>query len=375
MGKDTGITKLPSGQWRWRVMVNGINHNGTERTKTAAKAARAQRIADGLRGTLVAPQQITVLEWLNQWLDSKKPHRKPRTDQAQRDLLRLKIEPAIGDIALQKLAPAHLKKLYDQLNREELGESGQRQVHAFLKSALEEAVALELIIRNPANSIKPNPIKKKAKDIKAYQPEEAAKFLECAEHDPLGRMFIFQLTTGLRPGELAGLRWCDVDFASRSIEVVETVSDHGGRISVGTPKTENSSRTVVLSDGAIRLLEEQAKSEKEKLAVLGSQHERSGRIFTNTKGGVLRPNNFSRNLRRISETAGIKEITPHGLRHTYASLSLMHGVPVEIVSKQLGHSSIEFTLDTYRWVFDSEKKAWALEASELVKSDLVLTRI
>lgn len=156
------------------------------------------------------------------------------------------------------------------------------------------------------------------------------------------------------------------------------VTDDVGETIVTTPKTGNSRRVVHLSPDAVQVLVDQRAHQQVQREMMtrpvkghpkGYARARpwvdSGRVFTNTFGAELDPHNLRREMARICEAAGVRVLTIHGLRHTYASLSLMQGVPVEVVSKQLGHSSPAFTLSQYRWVYQSEREAWALGLEQL----------
>ncbi|UQN04827.1 site-specific integrase [Deinococcus sp. QL22] len=184
----------------------------------------------------------------------------------------------------------------------------------------------------------------------------------------------------MRRGEVAGLRWQDVDLARGTAEVTEIVAAASKGPIVTTPKTKGSQRTVYLSPDTVTLLREvQADQAVQREALAGSVkghpkgYERKrvwrerGRIFTNSYGATLDPNNLKRDMEQICDRAGIRHLPIHGLRHTYASLTLRRGIPVEVVSKQLGHASVAFTLTQYRTVFQSEREGWALNLSDLLE--------
>ncbi|MDV6376448.1 tyrosine-type recombinase/integrase [Deinococcus arenicola] len=350
------VRELPSGSWRWEVMVDGQRHGGTAGSKTLARQAAARLIADATRGGVVDPSAETVSSYLTRWLEGRRPSRATKTHDLQAAHLRLYVAPAIGERRLQKLAPADLRRLYDALNRAGLGAASQRQVHQFLLTALGDALKMELVSRNPATVVKPTPPRDtEERRLPAFTPEEATRFLSAARSDWRGPLFEFALSTGMRRGEVCGLRWIDLDWAASTVRVVENVTDRNGHPHVSTPKTKGSRRTVHLAASTLELLRR----------VQAAQGE-AERIFSNTKGGTLIPGNLKRDMARICGAAGVRELPIHGLRHTYASLSLRRGVPVEVVSKQLGHASAAFTLTQYRHVYESEQASWALGLDDLL---------
>lgn len=363
---EGSVRKLPSGRWRWEIMIDGGRHSGTCDNKTLAQQALAQQIADASRGGVVDPQAITVSEYLEQWLVSKQKTRAVRSTELQSALLRRYIAPAFGHIRLQKLTPTDLRKLFNSLTARDLGSSTQRQVHQFLRHALSDALQLELVVRNVADIVRPTPPKKAQTDeLQAYTADETAKFIAACRVDPRGAIFEFALGTGMRRGEFCGLRWQDVDLEGQTAQVRVSVSDASGTLREDEPKTAGSRRTVYLSTSMVQLLEQQQRYQEQQRHTLGKTWQDSGRVFTNSLGGTLLPNNLRRDMRRICEKAGVRLLRIHGLRDTYASLSARAGVPIEVISKQLGHTNVAFTLNAYRTVFTDERQKWALDVDDL----------
>lgn len=374
------VRKLPSGRFRFEIMLEGRRHSGSADSKTLAQQQLAQLVSDSLRGGVADPSTETVGDYLARWLTGREKARAVRTHQIQQGHLTRFITPVIGQRRLQKLSPADLRRLFDHLNAEGLGASSQRQVHQFLVSALGDAFRLELVARNVAEIVKPAPLRgKERKALPSFTAEETALFLAAAREDWRGAFFVLALSTGMRRGEVTGLRWQDVNLEAGTAEVVEVVAASDGGPVVTTPKTGNSRRTVYLSSDTVQLLREVRVSQQERARILSApvrghpsayQRKRawvdSGRVFVNEFGATLDPHNLRRDMLRICQAAGVRALPIHGLRHTYASLSLRRGVPVEVVSKQLGHASVAFTLTQYRTVFVSERQGWALNMSDLL---------
>ncbi|THF88438.1 site-specific integrase [Deinococcus sp. KSM4-11] len=376
------IRQLPSGNMRWEVMIEGRRFSGVTKTKKEAQNAITLKTADALRGGVVDPSTETLGDYLSRWLTSRASTRAIRTTAIQRRHLNKIIAPILGSKRLQKLTPSDLRRLYDHLNDEGLGASSQRQVHQFLVSSLGDAHRLELVTRNVAQLVRPTPARgREARELPAFTAEEAAKFVEVARQDPAGRWFIFALSTGMRRGEVCGLCWEDVSLSDATAQVTEVIAKSEGETYITTPKTQGSRRTVHLSPSAVQLLrEQQAYLEVCRQALGGpvAGHPKgytrkrpwaaSGRVFPNSFGATMDPNNLRRTMQSLCERAGVRYVTIHGLRHTYASLSLMRGVPIEVVSKQLGHASVGFTMNQYRWVYKSERVAWALGIDDLTRA-------
>lgn len=387
-----GLRRLPSGNVRWEKMVDGRRMSGSARTVKEALAAQAQATTEAVRGTAIDPSMVTVGEYLAGWLESKRASRSQTSHTIQAKLLERYIAPDIGDKRLQKFTPAELRRFYSGLRSLKgvagqpappLGAASQRQIHQFLKQAFQDALREELIMRNVCDIIQPTPprtrtVDEDGEEVDAYDPTEARAFMLAAEAEPDRWWAAFALATGLRRGELCGLRWVDIDWAKGTARIRENVVEDAGKIRVTTLKTKESRRVVYLSAYAVRLLRQQQEHQRHMAEALkagkmaGHSHERrrpwqdSGRIWTDTRGGIMHPGNLRRSMARAYTAAGVRHLHLHGLRDTYASLALMAGVPVEVVSRQLGHTDPAFTLRRYRRVFQVERANWALDLTDML---------
>lgn len=388
-GRGT-IDQLPSGKWRWRITV-GIRQDGTPIRKTgtaptekAAWEAMTQAQADHLRGGVAVPDKVTLGEWLDRWLKSKEGRLAAKTQHNYRKVIDLHITPHLGRKRLQDVRPADLRGLYNALTEKGLGDT-QRQAHNILHGAFAEALRLELVTRDPSSVVRPAPARHAvdaAPVDKALTAEEVAQLLPVLRADRWGLIFEFMLHTGLRRGELCGLRWEHVDLEHGTIRIRENLVTVGGKVQVSTPKTAKSARRVHLSgEGLACLRRQKAQQDFEREAyapgpVKGHAKskervrpwEDTGYVFTALCGRRLLPDGLKRHLNKFCAQAGIRQVTVHGLRHTHASLMLRRGVPLEVVSEKLGHSRPSFTADVYRTVYESEHEEWAVNLSELTQA-------
>lgn len=380
------MRRLPSGNIRWEKMVDGKRFSGTSRTITEARAAQAAVITDVQRGGLVDPSQVTVGEYLEGWLEDKEKTRSQTSTDIQRLLLARYIAPGIGDKRIQKLTPAEARRFFTGLRSlkdpaQPLGATSQRQIHQFLRQAFQDALRDELVSRNVFDVVRPEKQRREldeTEEVDAYTPAEAQAFLRVAESDPRSWWAAFAIATGLRRGELCGLRWVDVDWQRATVSVRENVVEDAGRVRVSTTKTAGSRRTVYLPPYAVQLLRRQQEHQALMAQVLvpgrmaghaGARKrvwQDSGRVWTNSSGGIMAPGNLRRSMERTYTAAQVRPLHIHGLRHTYASLALAAGVPLEVVSKQLGHADPGFTLRVYRTVFGDERARWAVDMPALL---------
>jgi integrase len=186
--------------------------------------------------------------------------------------------------------------------------------------------------------------------------EEVQKLLETCRGKRYEVGFVLLVETGMRLGELLGLRWEDVDLDGGQLSIYQTLSTLNGKIVLDEPKTVSSRRPYELSPQAVKALKShQARQGAERLA-MGTWWTPSGLVLATDFGTPVDPSNFRRVFRRVTEEAGIDSCHPHELRHTAASLMLSRGVPLHVVSDVLGHSSITVTKDVYGHLVAGERR-------------------
>jgi integrase len=181
-------------------------------------------------------------------------------------------------------------------------------------------------------------------------------------------IFYLMLALGLRRGEVLGLSWDDVDFSEATLKVRQALTLPGDSDTpiIKAVKTPKSRRTLYLSRDVLTVLSVRRERQRAERAYLGETWTDNGLIFTTALGTPLHPRNLTRSFKRLTAAAGLREIRIHDLRHTYASLALQRGTPVEIVSERLGHSSVGFTLDTYRHLYEAERREAAVSLDDLL---------
>jgi integrase len=183
--------------------------------------------------------------------------------------------------------------------------------------------------------------------------EPTGAFLEIARGDRLEALYVLTLATGMRRSELLGLKWEDVDLQARIVLVRRglTISPNGG-IEIDDPKRFDSKRRLEISSEVAAILKEHRKRQvEERMAAASGAWRDEGFVFTTHAGGYLHPNTlYTAYFKPLREKAGVPPIHFHDLRHTYATLALLNGIPVKVVSEVLGHKDIATTLRTYAHV-------------------------
>ena len=211
-----------------------------------------------------------------------------------------------------------------------------------------------LIPHNVTEAVKaPTPTPKEMHPLSA---EEARRLLEAACADRLEALYVLAVTTGMRRGELLGLKWSDVDLKNATVSVRRTLTrtGNGKHLALGDPKNKKSRRTIRLTSHAVEALREHLEKQLREMEVLGDCYHDEGLVFTTKIGTPINPSNLrQRSLAPLLKRAGLPHIRFHDLRHTCATLLFSKSVHPKFVQELLGHASIAITLDTYSHVLPS----------------------
>lgn len=300
--------------------------------------------------------RLTVAAYLERWLEtSVRPRCKPTTTASYAETVRRYITPHLGRIALAKLRPEDVRAMLAALATTNLSPTTQRYAYSVLRIALGRAYKDEVILRNVAEMVDP-PAKARV-TIEPLSLDDTRAFLSSLAETRLGALYTTAIATGLRQGELLALRWDDVDL-DRSLLRVRHTLERGTR-TLTEPKTAGSVRDVPLSEFAVVALRGWATRQKRDRLAAGPAWEEGGLVFTTPRGRPLDGVNVTHDLQATLERAGLRRQRFHDLRHLNATLMLDAGVPIEVVSRNLGHSSIRTTVDTYGHITDERRRAAA----------------
>jgi integrase len=327
--------------------------------KTRKEVQEKMKVAlhEQQQGTLVTAPQQTVAQYLEYWLKVHKKNIRPRSHERYEEIVRLHLVPTLGNVKLDKLSPRHLDVLYTNKLESGLSPTTVTAIHNFLHTALDGAVRREMLSRNVCDLV--SPPRKIHKEIKPLTPVQIRQLLDVAKGHPHEALFILALATGMRRGELLGLKWQDIDFVKGVLQVRRTLSrvptkmveELGTSYIESETKTNRSRRSIVLTGFAIEALKQhQARqlTAKQKAGDLWQEH---NYVFCSPTGTYLSPgHNALVQLKKLLEKAGLPDIRFHDLRHSAATMLLMMGIHPKIVQEILGHSEISMTMDTYSHV-------------------------
>ena len=360
---DTGRDPSTGKRSRHFETVNG--------TKRNADARLAELMVTIEKGAYIKPKRIKVREWLQDWIDSYvEIHCSRRTKASYSTEIRRHIIPHLGEIALGQLQPQHIQNYYAcALTKGRVDGKGglsPRTVeyhHRILSEALSHALKMGLIVRNVADVVDPPHPRRKA--IQTLGVADIPRFLKSAQESPYYAVFSTALFTGMRLGELLGLRWRDVDLGLASLSVVQALYKRSGVCEIIKPKNTSSQRQVALSPTLVAILQQHRATQETHRILIGKHLDEDDLVFAYSDGRPLDPGTVTHTFSKVLSKTGLPHIRFHDLRHTHATLMLKAGVHPKVVSERLGHANIGITLDTYSHVVPGLQEVAAQRFEEI----------
>ncbi len=328
--------------------ANGKKRYITAKTKAEVRQKLRQKLEDRDNGVAYDSEGLTVERYMGRWLESIKDRVRPGTFKPYEAITRLHINPTLGSTKLEKLNALQLETLYRQKLKSGLSARRVRYIHVTIRKALKDAVRLQLLSRNVADSATPpRPVRT---EINPLDQDQLRALLEAARGDSLESLYVLAVTTGMRQGELLGLMWKDIDLDAGTLRVNRSVYDG----EINPPKTASGYRTIKLSKLAVGALRKH-RVESAKLRILEW-------VFPNSKGTSIHHQNLhNRSWKPLLSKAGLPHSTRfHDLRHSCITLLLSKGtIPVKAVSEMSGHADISVTLSVYQHVLPHMQGACA----------------
>lgn len=353
MGKranqEGSVYKRKDGRWVASIVLE----NGKRKSiycKTQQEAIKAVRKAnqDKDQGIIFPTEDQSMSAFLTNWLqDTVRQRVRERTHIRYRQLIELQVLPVLGNIKLQKLSPQHLQKLYNQKLEEGYAPQTVKHIHRVLHRALKDALRWQLVSRNVCDAVDAPRVPRK--EMRVLTGDQAQQLLEAAKGDLLEALYVLALTTGMRQGELLGLKWEDVYITLGTVQVRRTIARLPGKgFTVSEPKSAKSRRKIHLTRLAVEALKRHRTRQSESRLAARLAWSEQGWVFCNAVGKPIEAGNMiRRSFRPILDKAGLPAIRFHDLRHSTATLLLSLGIHAKVVQELLGHSQISLTLDTY----------------------------
>ncbi len=360
---EGNIRKRKDGRWEGRYTAGydpdtgkRIIKNVLGKTQAEVKEKLRKAIEDSQKLDYAKVGKYTVGQWMDEWFEAYAIVKvRPSSHQTYKGYIDNHIKPNIGNIPIEKLTSLQLQKLYKKLltegrvpriesEKQPKGLSAKtvRNINQVISSAMSMAVKHKLIQSNPTEGCELPKIEHR--EMNTISAAQLGAFLREAKKSGVYEMYYLDLATGLRRGELLGLKWEDIDLENGIIHVRRQVARVDGEVREMPLKTKNSYRSINISQDAAEML-----------AMMKAMRV-CDYVFPSASGGPISPDSVNNMLHRVLQRAGLPSIRFHDLRHTFATLALQNGVDIKTVSGMLGHFSAGFTLDTYAHITTAAQK-------------------
>lgn len=326
--------------------------------KTRKEVQEKMKVAlhEQQQGKLITAPSQTVAQFLVDWLENTQRQRvRPRTYERYKEAIDLHLVPALGHHKLEKLTPQQVNAFYAKKTSEGLAATTVIYYHSVLHNALGMAVKWGLVARNVCDLA--SPPRKARHEVQTLSVEQLKKLLVTLHGHKWEALFSLALATGLRRGEILGLKWQDINFLTGKLQVrrilsrVPTKTENREHVYVeAEPKTQKSRRNVTVASFALDVLREHRVHQLEAKLKAGELWQEHDYVFCTSLGTHLGPNHVVEELKKLLKQAGLPDIRFHDLRHSAATLLLSLGVHPKVVQELLGHTQISMTMDIYSHV-------------------------
>jgi integrase len=369
-----------SGEKRYMVMLE-VGEGGKRKQKKKmgfkkkkdADAYLAEQQTALIKGNYVDPSKTQFKEFIMDWFVNIKEKSIPRTAYTYRILIEKYIIIHFEDLPLANLSGKHIDNFinklhtfkYDKELKKTYSAATIRKVYNIVCSSLDYAVDNGLIAKNVARGA--TLPKEESKEMLVWDKDQVNRFLRLTQDERLFTLFYLALMTGMRQGELLGLRWKDIDLENHSLSVKQVLSHNGKEFHTGA-KTKAGNRTITLSEDTVLKLKRHRKIQLEEKIQFGGEFNKHDLVFCSQAGTPMNPRNVNRRFDQLVEIHQMPSISFHGLRHTHATILLSQGVNVKVISERLGHSNIKITLQTYSHVLPTMQQEAAKKLDNLFGS-------
>jgi integrase len=363
--KEGSIHQRNDGSWRAQVILEGRRLSFSAKTRKECHIwikETVNQIDDGLS---FSSTKMTLDEYLTNWLTSKMSTMRQSTYTHFEHLSSAHIIPYLGKKKIVELRPEVIQGFYNRLREKGIGIPTIEKIHTVLHSALNQAMKMGIIPRNPVSATIPP--RAKAKEMKILDDSQVSQMLITAKGHRYEALYHLAVTTGMRQMEILGLKWSDLDWLRKTIRVErQLVRPNGDGIRFSQPKTKYGKREIALGSKTISILRTHYENMQTEIQESGLMWQENNLIFTTSNRSAIHPRNLLRNFKNLLRDSGLPLIRFHDLRHTAATLMLNHGIPVIVVSRRLGHARPSITLDIYGHLLPSMQSEAAELMDELV---------
>lgn len=364
------VRQRADGSWEARYTApDGRQKSLYARTEKDVTAKLRATLREIDTGHWKEPSKMTVGEWLDIWLRDYQGHTTGRTLETYTGIVNRTFKPIFGKVKLSSFGQIHVRRMVNAMIADGKAPSTIKHARGILSASMKCAIEAGIIKENPVQGVKgPRPVKPR---FTIVDREQFGAFVEAARKTKYGNELIFLLLTGLRVGELRGLKWEDIDGSELHIVRQLHAPTHNQRF--GQPK-DGEARVVQITPEAVEVLKEQRKKQLEQRISAGANWKEDdisrGLVFRTARGATHSENSIYLAVRQVANELNMPDLHPHDLRHSYAVAALRSGIDVKTVQHNLGHKHASITLDTYAAYTTDAGKIGAEKLSEYWKNAL-----
>jgi integrase len=357
------------GRWAASISLGGRKRKTIYgKTRKEVQERLKAALHEQQQGKLITGPRQNVQQFLAYWLeDVQSPSVRLRTFQRYESQLRRHILPAIGNMQLSKLTPQHMQALYAKLLQNGLAPQMVRLVHAMLHKAFDYAVRVGWLTRNVCDIVSLPRVEKY--EARSLTLEQVQQFLLAAKGHRVEALWILVLVTGMRRGEILGLKWSDINFSTGVVSVQRSLVDVKGGILESRPKSSKGYRSILLPSFAVEALRVH-KERQISMRESAIQWQDGDYVFCTSHGTPFAAANLRTMFKALLQRAGLPDIRFHDLRHSVATLLLSIGTHPKVVQELLGHGQIGMTMDTYSHVMPTLQRDTMARLDDLLGNSL-----
>ncbi|NSL68290.1 site-specific integrase [Bacillus toyonensis] len=339
-------------------------------TKKEAEKALTTLLQELNEGSYIAPEKTTLSVFAAEWFIERKAHVAGNTIKSNRSLYFIHIEPFLGHFKVQDLNPILLQRFVNNLNADsQLSPGSIRKVLLLLKLMMKKAQSLKLIKENPVTHISlPREIKK---EMLVWDLKQISYFIQHSKRNRYYTAYLIAIFTGMRKGEILGLRWKDVDFDKKIIYVRQIFDAASKEFKIGA-KTSAGVRSIHIPENLIVQLKKELKRVLENKIKQGEGYNDNDLVICTKFGNPIDGPTLSKRFKKHVERIGLPVIRFHDLRHTHVTMLIQQNVNVKVISERVGHSSIQITLNQYSHVLPSMQQEVANKLDNLFDVETIM---
>ncbi|MGB3700832.1 MAG: site-specific integrase [Anaerolineales bacterium] len=352
-------------EWCAQISLNGKRLTRYEKTQRECRDWVRTTLTQIDGGLSMDGLRMTLKQYADSWLENKSLSLRPNTIILYRKTLTQHILPVLGKLILRDIQPTQIKRLYAIKKQEDRGARTIQLIHAVLHCLMKHAVREGILGKNPLDVIE-RPRTEQA-EFQILNEEQCHQFLIAAADSPYEALYYLALTTGMRQGELLGLKWTDLDWNKSVLLVQRQLQrvEHEG-VCLVPPKTKAGRRQIKLGQGILEKMKEHRLKQEQIKVATGDRWQENDLVFPSTIGTPLDQYRLSHEFKKLIKNNGLPNIRFHDLRHTSISFLLEMGTPLNTVQRRAGHAKASTTSDVYGHSMARSQEEAAEKIDEMV---------